>query len=108
MATVAELMDAANKKITEDRARASTIGAVYKFELKGDGGGTFIMNLKDDPGVTEGDGPAQCTIKMSATDYVDMVEGRVSGQRLFFTGRLKIKGDMSLAMKLEELTATLK
>jgi putative sterol carrier protein len=108
MATVAELMDLAKRKIAEDTGQAATVGAVYKFVLDGEGGGTYVINLKDDPGVTEGDGAAQCTIKMSAKDYVDMVEGRVSGQRLFFTGRMKIKGDMRLAMKLEEFTSAMK
>src|SRR5262245_8658689 len=108
MATVAELMDLAKRKIAEDKGQAAVVGAVYKFVLDGEGGGTYVINLKDNPGVTEGDGEAQCTIKMSAKDYVDMVEGRVSGQRLFFTGRLKIKGDMRLAMKLEEFTSAMK
>ena len=108
MATAKELMETARKKIEENKAQASTVGAIYKFVLAGDGGGTFILNLTDNPGITEGDGDAHCTIKMAAKDYVDMVEGRTSGQWLFFMGRLKIKGDMSLAMKLEELTDSLK
>jgi putative sterol carrier protein len=108
MATVTELMDLAKTKIAEDKGQAAAVGAVYKFVLDGEGGGTYVINLKDNPGVTEGDGDAQCTIKMSAKDYVDMVEGRISGQRLFFTGRLKIKGDMRLAMKLEEFTSAMK
>ena len=104
MATAKELMDTAKKKIEENKAQASTIGAVYKFVLDGDGGGTFVMNLKDAPGVSEGDGAAQCTIKMAAKDYVDMVEGRANGQQLFFTGKLKIEGDMGLAMKLQKVS----
>jgi len=108
MATAKELMETAKKRIEANKAQASQIGAVYKFVLDGDGGGTYIMNLKDSPGVTEGDGTAQCTIKMAAKDYVDMVEGRANGQQLFFTGKLKIEGDMGLAMKLQKLTDMIK
>ncbi len=108
MATAKELMDKAKEQIALKKDQASSIGAVYKFVLDGDGGGTFIMNLKDNPGVTEGDGTAQCTIKMAAKDYVDMVEGRANGQQLFFTGKLKIEGDMGLAMKLQKLTEMIK
>lgn len=108
MATAKELIETAKKKIEENKAQASSIGAVYKFILDGDGGGTWVMNLKDNPGVTEGDGPAQCTIKMAAKDYVDMLEGRAAGQQLFFTGKLKIEGDMGLAMKLQKLTDMMK
>lgn len=108
MATAKEKMDEAAAKIAENKDQAKTIGAVYKFVLDGDGGGTWVMNLKDNPGVSEGDGDAQCTIKMAASDYVDMVEGRANGQQLFFTGKLKIEGDMGLAMKLQKLTEMIK
>jgi putative sterol carrier protein len=108
MATAKELMEKAKTQVEANKAQAGQIGAVYKFVLDGDGGGTWVMNLKDAPGVSEGDGPAQCTIKMASKDYVDMIEGRANGQQLFFTGKLKIEGDMGLAMKLQKLTEMLK
>jgi putative sterol carrier protein len=108
MPTAKEKMDDAAKKIEENKEQAKTIGAVYKFVLDGEGGGTWVMNLKDNPGVYEGDGEAQCTIKMNAKDYVDMLEGRANGQQLFFAGKLKIEGDMGLAMKLQKLTEVIK
>ena len=106
--TAAELMTAADGKIKEHPDQAKEIAATYKFVLDGDGGGTYVINLKDEVGVTEGDGDAMCTIKMEAQDYVDMVEGKANGQQLFFTGKLKIEGDMGLAMKLQKLTEMLK
>ena len=74
------------------------------ISLDGDGGGTWIVSLKDTPSITDGDGDAECTIKMAANDYVDMMEGRAQGQDLFFAGKLQIDGDMGLAMKLQALT----
>ena len=108
MATAAEKMEDAKKKIEANQEGAKQIGATYKFVLDGEGGGTWVMNLKDNPGVTEGDSEAQCTIKMAASDYVDMLEGKANGQQLFFSGKLKIEGDMGLAMKLQNLTEILK
>ena len=108
MTTAKDKMDEAAKRISDNSEQAKQIGAVYKFVLDGDGGGTWVMNLKDNPGVSEGEGDAQCTIKMAASDYVDMVEGRANGQQLFFTGKLKIEGDMGLAMKLQKLTDMIK
>ncbi len=108
MATAKEKMDQAAAKIAENKDQAKSIGATYKFVLAGDGGGTWVMNLKDNPGITEGEGDAQCTIKMEAKDYVDMIEGRANGQQLFFAGKLKIEGDMGLAMKLQKLTEVIK
>jgi putative sterol carrier protein len=107
MTTAREKMSEASDKIAKNAALAKQIGAVYKFVLSGEGGGTWIMDLRDDPKVVEGDGDAQCTLKLEASDYVDMMEGRVQGQALFFMGKLQIEGDMGLAMKLQSLTEML-
>lgn len=104
MTTAAEKMEQAAVAIQKNSAAASAVGAIYKFVLDGDGGGTWILTLKGVPTIKQGDGEAECTIKMAAKDYVDMMEGRVQGQDLFFAGRLQIEGDMGLAMKLQALT----
>ncbi len=104
MTTAAEKMLEAKKAIEKNRDKASAVGAVYKFILEGDGGGTWIVALNSSPGITEGEGDAACTIKMTSQDYVDMLEGRTQGQDLFFAGKLQIEGDMALAMKLQALT----
>ncbi len=103
MTTAAEKMAQARVSIEKNAAVASQIGATYKFVLNGEGGGTWMVNLKQIPSITEGDEAADCVIKMAASDYVDMIEGRVEGQNLFFEGRLTIDGDMELAMKLQAL-----
>lgn len=104
MATVKELMGQAQQKIEENKAQASSVGAVYKFVLDGDGGGTFLIDLADNPGVTEADGAAHCTIIMAATDFVEMIESRADSRQFFFMGRLKIEGNIGLAIKLRKLS----
>jgi putative sterol carrier protein len=108
MTTAREKMQDLHQRLLERPAQASAVGAVYRFILDGEGGGTFVANLKDDVGVKEGDGTAPCTIKMSAQDFVDLVEGRANGQALFFSQRLKVEGDIALALKLQALTDLLK
>lgn len=107
MATARDKMKQASEKLAQNATLAKQIGAVYKFVLQGEGGGTWIVDLRDDPKVVEGDGDAQCVITMDASDYVDMMEGRAQGQQLFFMGKLRIEGDMGLAMKLQSLTELL-
>jgi putative sterol carrier protein len=108
MTTASDKLKQMGAKIAEKKSQASAIGAIFKFALEGDGGGNFIVNLKDNPGVTEGDGAAECTIRMTSQDFVDLTEGKANGQQLFFTGRLKVEGDMSLALRLQPLMDILK
>lgn len=105
MTTAAEKMGTAAIAIAKNAATASAVDAIYKFILEGEGGGTWIVSLKGTPSISLGNGEAECTIKMAASDFVEMIEGRSPGQDLFFAGKLQIEGDMALAMKLEALTA---
>lgn len=107
MTTPVEKMRQAALAIEKNAATASQVGAIYKFVLDGDDGGTWIVALKDQPKITFGEGDAECTIKMPGSDFVDMLEGRAEGQDLFFAGKLQIEGDVSLAMKLGALTELL-
>jgi predicted lipid carrier protein YhbT len=87
--------------------RARSLGARYKFVLKGDGACTFVLNLTaDNPGVCEGDAEADCTIRVAAVDFVRMAEGEVDSRDLFFAGKLKVDGDMGLALKLKKMVAS--
>lgn len=108
MTTASDKLKQMGLKIAEKKSQASAIGAIFKFALEGEGGGDFIVNLKDNPGVTAGDGAAECIIRMTSQDFVDLTEGKANGQQLFFSGRLKVEGDMSLALRLQPLMDILK
>ena len=43
------------------------------------------------------------TVSMAACDFVDMTEGRLDGMSAFMSGKLRVGGDMGLAMKLQNL-----
>ena len=81
------------------------IDSSYQFDLSGDGGGKWYVDLTKEggevkPGELEDPG---VTVSMTAQDFVDMVQGKLNGQMAFMQGKLKIKGDMSLALKLQSL-----
>jgi putative sterol carrier protein len=108
MSTAKEVLLGANAKLAENKSSAQAIGAVYKFVVDGSGGGTFMMDLRDNPKIYEGDEDAPCTISMQDADCTNMLSGSVSPQELFFGGKLRIDGDMGLAMKLEPLMKLLR
>ena len=49
------------------------------------------------------DGPADCTIKMSKSDLEDMIAGDLNPTAAFMQGKIKVEGDMSVAMQLSSL-----
>ena len=58
--------------------------------------------------VTEEDGAADTTIKVSWQDWQDMSEGKLDGMTAFMQGKLKVEGDMSNAMQLQGVLAKLR
>ncbi len=103
MTTVKDLMTRASTMIEDNPERAREFGGVYKFQLDGEDARTFVVDLTDNPQVIDGDGAAQCTIRMAARDFIDLVEGRKDRRALFFMGKLSVEGDWGLAMKLKSL-----
>jgi putative sterol carrier protein len=58
--------------------------------------------------VTEEDGEADTTIKVSWEDWQAMADGQLDGMTAFMTGKLKVEGDMSNAMQLQGVLAKLR
>jgi len=103
MTTVAEIFQKLNDNMTPEKA--AKINATYLFDIGGDGGGKFFADLTGDGNwITEGEGEAQCTINVpSAEDWVNIVSGKMNPTMAFMQGKLKVQGDVSLAMKLQIL-----
>ncbi|MGH7800240.1 MAG: SCP2 sterol-binding domain-containing protein [Thermodesulfobacteriota bacterium] len=104
MTTPKEIFEKLQKKIVEKSDEFSDIGAVYKFVLNGPNGGTWIVDLrKDTLGVREDNSEAKCTVSMSDENFVKLVTGQLKAETAFMTGKLKLYGDMGLAIKLGNL-----
>lgn len=92
------------QKIASDPEKARAIGAVYLFRITGDGGGTWTIDCKNEPGVYEGErGPIDCTLEVSADDWKTISDNPGAAMQLFFTGKLKVSGNAMLATKLQQL-----
>jgi putative sterol carrier protein len=105
MPNVKETFDAMTSRFKADKAAGTS--AVIQYDISGEGGGTWHAVIKDGT-CTVNEGPAtnpNLTLQMAAQDWLDMTAGKQSGQMLFMSGRLKLKGDMGLAMKLGSLFA---
>lgn len=90
--------------INEDVVK-STQG-IYQFDLSGEHTGVWFLDLKTGSGsVGQGEPPARADVvmKMDSSDFSKMFSGKLKPTMAFMSGKLKIKGDMTLAIKLEKL-----
>lgn len=83
---------------------AGKLACIYKFTITGEEGGNWIVDCKTNTGkVYAGDDQADCTITMTSADFVAMVAGKLNPQMAFMTGKVKVAGNMGLALKLGDL-----
>jgi len=105
----AAVFDELTKRVASNPDLVKKVAGVYQFEITKDGktAGTWYVDLKNGKGaVAQGKvDKADCTITAADDDFVGMMTGKLNSQQLFMQGKLKIKGNMGLAMKLNQLSA---
>jgi putative sterol carrier protein len=95
-------LDDLTQKIRERVGDDSGLGATIKFAL-GDEGVIFVDGASSPNSVSNDDNEAQCTIVMSMDDFGELLSGELDPTTAFMMGKLKVEGDMSIAMKLSSV-----
>ena len=85
----------------EGAAKKSSFGNTVKFST--DQGVVYIDGNANPPTVSNDDKDADCTLKMDFSDFSDLIDRKLDGMTAFMTGKLKIEGDMGVAMKLQSI-----
>ncbi len=96
MATLQEITTQLRGAVGED----SGLGKSLKFDFNGAG----VIHI-DGGAVTNDDLPADCTIQVSQADFEDLARGRLDPAMAMMRGKLKVRGDMTVAMKLQPILA---
>jgi putative sterol carrier protein len=92
-----------------DRAAAEDLDAVYQFDLSGPQGGRYIVTIQNGTCTVEEGCHADphVTLAMAGEDCIKVLNGQLSGPAIVMSGRLRITGDVGLAMQLKALFPTL-
>jgi putative sterol carrier protein len=95
-------------QITEGLSKAigvsSGLNSTLKFDFEGKGI-VFVDGKSNPNSVSNENKPADCTITVSLDTFKKMVAREIDGTAAFMQGKLKVAGDMSVAMKLGPILA---
>jgi putative sterol carrier protein len=85
-----------------DPGKTAGLNNSYVFDIEG--AGTWTVKVADG-GVTvdDGDTGGDCTISTTSETFEKVVKGEQNPTAAYMSGKLKIKGDMGAAMKLQKL-----
>ena len=100
MPTAQEFFETLPTRVTPDRIEG--MNNTYVFDI--DGAGTWTVKVADGAiTVAEGASDADCTFSATEETFEKIASGEQNATTAYMTGKLKIKGDMGAAMKLQKI-----
>jgi len=92
-----------------DQVAAEDLEAIFQFDLSGPQGGQYVLTIQSGTcSVKEGShADPHVTLSMAGEDCLKVLNGQLSGPAIVMSGRLRISGDVGLAMQLKSLFPTL-
>jgi putative sterol carrier protein len=108
MSTARDKLLEATAKLADSSNPILTPLADVQLNLEGEGGGKWVFHLGPNLALSEGPGEAQCIVSLKTADFVRLQQAETDAQQLFFSGHLRVEGDLSLAIKLGSLLEALR
>lgn len=102
--SVADIFNGMPERFQVDKAAGANMGIL--FDLSGDNGGQWYVNIADGKLDVAQSAPAaapNATVKMSADDFTAMSTGSLNPMMAFMTGKIKVDGDLNSVMKFQSL-----
>lgn len=90
-------------KFKPDKAKG--VEVIVQVNIRGAGGGTWTVTIKDQKIQTKQGTQSSPTlaIDITQTDYMDIVNGKMSAEKAFFSGKIQFKGNIAVALRLKEM-----
>lgn len=100
---IQQIFDAMPKRFSAEKA--GDLNAVIQFDLTGEGGAQYTATIGGGQCQVAQGAAANPTMVLTAaaSDYLAMINGELNPMQAFMQGKIKIKGDIQMAMKLQSL-----
>lgn len=95
-----EFFEGIESRIDPERTKGQTVS--YRFDIEG-AGSWRVAVVDGQTTVQETADGADCVIAMKEETLLKLIRGETKPTTAFMTGKIKVDGDMSLALKLKEL-----
>jgi putative sterol carrier protein len=95
-------LETATDRIRAQLPQLATLGYRVKFALN-DTGVIFVDATRTPPALSNDDGEADCTIRLSEDRLAQLIDGRLSPTLAYTLGQIKVEGSLGVAMKLASL-----
>lgn len=103
--TVEEIWSEIGVTLNNDPKPIEGMTTTYSFDLSGEDGGMFGLTITDGKAETiiGNPGEVDCALSMSVKDFKKLLGGNLNSTASYMMGKLKVKGNLGNALKLENL-----
>lgn len=103
--TVEEILQKIEGKVQEYPEVIEGLNATYMFHITGEDGGEYSVTFSDKKAeINKGEtDKADCKVTINVDNFKKMIQGNLNATTAFMTGKIKVKGNMGLALKLESI-----
>jgi putative sterol carrier protein len=99
-ASAREFFESIEGRLDPEKLKGETLS--YRFDIEG--AGSWKIDVVDGaPTVTESADAADCVIRMKEETLLKLIDGKQNPTTAFMTGKVKVDGNMGLALKLQQL-----
>lgn len=108
--TIKQVISTLADKMNKNPKGIEGISTIYQFNLSGDEGGTYQIKINNSQVKVVEDRSLEpkCTFQLSDQNFLNLVDGKINPMMAFMSGQVKVKGDISQAMKLQDILAKYK
>lgn len=94
-------------KLKEHPELLKSVNNIFEFNIGGDNGGVWTLDVTEASGgvITEGtsDAEKKIVITVSDSDFMNIISGKLKTEMAYMSGKLKVKGNPTVALKLKSL-----